>query len=119
MPIPNPAPTPEQIVAVAEIAMVTTAKAQQMIAADSDPAISNAKWVATLTDIARWQSGVGTDAGDVKRVDQIEFFEGAAANARLDIRNAVRLRYGLDFITSEEAFASGVNMSSLQWFGCQ
>jgi hypothetical protein len=116
MPTPVPTPTAAQIVTVAEIAMVSTDAAASMVTADSTQEISDAKWSATLLDIASWTGGVGRDAGDVKRVDQIEFFEGAAANARLDIRNAVRMRYGLSFISSEAANAANVNVSSLKWF---
>ena len=116
MPTPVPTPTAAQIVTVAEIAMVTTDKATSMIAADSDQDISNAKWAATVLDIARWNAGVSTDAGDVKRVDQIEFFEGSNVNARLDLRNNVRLRYGLEFLTSESVAGCGLRVQSLNWF---
>jgi hypothetical protein len=116
MPTPVPAPTPAQIVTVAEIAMVSTDVASAMIAADLTQEISDAKWAATLLDISSWTGGVGRDAGDVKRVDTIEFFEGSNVNARLDLRNAVRLRYGLDFLSSESSAACGVAIESLRWF---
>lgn len=120
MPIPVPTPTAAQIVAVAEIMMVSTEKATQLISADSQQDIADAKWASTLNDLAAWSGGIGTDAGDLKRVDQIEFFEGSALNARLDLRNRLRLRYGLELISSEQAAAgSGTNMKSLQWFECR
>jgi hypothetical protein len=115
MPTPIPTPTAAQIVTVAEIMMVSTSKAESLIAADSGQDISDAKWAATLTDITRWAT-IGSDAGDVKRVDQIEFFEGSAANARLDLRNALRIRYGLPILTSEASAGIGVEMKSLCWF---
>lgn len=118
MPTPDPSPTAAQLVTVAEIMMVSVDDARSRIAADSEQEISDAKWAATLADITAWTTGgVSTDAGDVKRVDQIEFFEGSNINARLDIRNRVRIRYGLPFVSSEESGAgAGVNMASLEWF---
>ncbi|MEO5859174.1 MAG: hypothetical protein ABIR33_09525 [Pyrinomonadaceae bacterium] len=101
MPEPVPTPTASQIVTVAEIAMVTVALVITAIAADSDQDISDAKWAKTLTDIALWDGGVSTDAGDVKRVDVIEFFEGSNVNARLNIRNRIRARYGFDLLTTD------------------
>lgn len=116
MPTPSPEPTPAQIVTVAEIAMVTVDEVVTMIAANSSQDIVDAQWAATLLDIASWTTGgVGRDAGDVKRIDQIEFFESGASNARLEIRNAVRMRYGLPFMTSEEASQSSVTLASLNW----
>lgn len=115
MPTPSPAPTPAEIVTVAEIAMVSYDDAETMISADSVQAVSDAKWAKTLLDIGTWEGGVDRDAGDVKRVDQIEFFEGGAANARLEIRNAVRMRYGLPWMSSEAAEQSGVTLASLNW----
>ena len=117
MPTPDPAPNEAQILTVSEIAMVSYEEAETKISADSRQAVSNAKWAATLLDIASWTTGgVGRDAGDVKRVDNIEFFEGSASVARLEIRNAVRLRYGLPYMTSEQAANSDVLIQSLQWF---
>jgi hypothetical protein len=116
MPTPVPAPTAAEIVAVAEIAMVTVETVRTVIAGDTDQEISDAKWAATLADIARWNGEVGADAGDVRRVDEIEFFEGSAVRARLDLRNAVRARYGLGFLNSESSAAGGVDVSSLEWF---
>lgn len=119
MPTPVPTPTAAQLVTVAEIMMISVDDARSRIAADSDQDISDAKWAATLTDIASWTTGgVSTDAGDVKRVDQIEFFQGSNVSTRLDLRNRVRFRYGLPFVTSEEAGGgAGVIMASLEWFG--
>lgn len=115
MPEPVPAPTAAQIVTVAEIAMVSTDEVVTMISANSSQDIVDAQWAATLLDIASWTTGgVGRDAGDVKRVDQIEFFESGAVNARLEIRNAVRMRYGLPRLESESS-ASAVTLASLNW----
>lgn len=116
MPTPDPTPTPAQIVTVAEIAMVSVEEITTAISADTDQDISDAKWAKTLTDIEAWEGGVDREAGDVKRVGQIEFFEGGAANARLEIRNAVRMRYGFGYMTSEAAEQASVNMASLEWF---
>lgn len=118
MPTPDPTPTAAQIVIVAEIAMVTVEFASSMISAHADADIVDAQWAATLADIARWAEGIGTDTGDVKRVDQIEFFEKSNVAARLDIRNSIRLRYGLPYLSAESAGLS-VDMASLQWFHCR
>lgn len=115
MPEPVPAPTAPQIVTVAEIAMVSVDEVQTMISANASQDIVDAQWAATLLDIASWTTGgIGRDAGDVKRVDQIEFFEGGASNARLEIRNAVRMRYGLPRLEDESA-VNAVPISSLNW----
>lgn len=117
MPTPVPTPTEAQILTTSEIARVSYEDADTMISADSVQAVSNAKWAATLLDVASWTTGgVGRDAGDVKRVDQIEFFESGAVNARLAIINAVRMRYGLSRLDSEAA-QSQVTLASLNWIG--
>lgn len=118
MPTPIPTPTAEQIVTVAEIMRVSTDRAISLISADSDQSISDAKWAATLSDIGLWNGGIATDGGDIKRVDQIEFFEGSASKSRLDLINRVRRRYGLDELTTETG-SGDVGMgivSSLEWF---
>lgn len=114
MPTPSPTPSESEILTAAEIAMVSYEYAETMIAADSSQPVADAKWAATLTQISDW-ADVGSDAGDIKRVDTIEFFEGAAAKARLAFRNTLRLRYGLAPLLSETA-GTGTNPSSLQWF---
>lgn len=99
MPEPVPAPTAEQIVTVAEITMVTTSAVEAAIALD-DQDIADAKWARTLEDIDSWPD-IRDEAGDLKRVGTLEFFEGAAITTRLGFRNRIRARYGLPLLLSE------------------
>lgn len=114
MPIPSPEPTAAQIVTVAEIAMVSVEEATTFVSADSDQDVADAKWARTLADITNW-ADLGSDLGDTKRVDSIEFFEGAVAEGRLSFRNTLRQRYGLGPLLSETT-GVGVNIRSLCWF---
>jgi hypothetical protein len=93
MPTPVPTPTAAEIVTVSEIVMLSTDEVAEMIAADSDQDISNAKWAATLIDIDNWP-GIRDETGDLKKIGDIEFFEGTAPKIRLDFRNIIRVRYG-------------------------
>lgn len=115
MPEPVPTPTALQLVTVAEIAMVTVEEAQSMIAADASQDISNAKWSLTLNQIDEW-ADLGSDPGDIKRIDSIEFFEGASGKGRLDFRNTLRQRYGLCPLRTENPAQSSLNVRSLKWF---
>jgi hypothetical protein len=116
MPEPVPAPTTEQLVIVAEIAMVSVDEAESMVASDTSQSVSDAKWARTLEDIERW-STIRDETGDIKKIGSIEFFEGVSINSRLGFRNLLRRRYGLDAITSEteEVFVA-LGASSLPWF---
>jgi hypothetical protein len=100
MPEPVPTPTAEEIVTVAEIAMLASAAAAAMIAADEDQGISDAKWARTLEDIDLWPD-IRDEAGDIKKVGPIEFFEGTGGMTRLSFRNMIRVRYGQTVLTSE------------------
>jgi hypothetical protein len=118
MAVPVPTPTAEQIVAVAEIVMTTTDDALAMISSESDQDRADAKWALTLADIDAWPA-IRSEKGDLKRVGNIEFFEGKEISTRLDFRNSIRSRYGLALLVSElygttAALAAGV--SSLEWF---
>jgi hypothetical protein len=116
MPEPVPAPTTEQLVIIAEIAMVSVDEASGMVASDTDQDVSSAKWARTLTDIDRWDS-IRNEGGDIKRIGNIEFFEGTSDETRLEFRNLIRGRYGLDLLTTEvEASFNSFAASSLQWF---
>lgn len=114
MPTPSPTPTAAQIVLVAEIMMVSVDDARSRIAADSDQEISDAKWAATLTDIASWP-GIKSGSRKIKRIDDIEFFEGGAGEQRLSFRNDLRARYGLAALATESGLSCGPT-SSLAWF---
>lgn len=100
MPEPVPAPTPEQIVTVAEITMLSTATVAAMIAANEDQGISDARWARTVGDIELWPN-IRDEAGDIKRVGSIEFFEGTGVTTRLGFRNMIRLRYDQPVLLSE------------------
>jgi hypothetical protein len=115
MPEPVPTPTALQIVTVAEIAMVTVDEVRTMIAADDDQDISDAKWSLTLVQIDEW-GDIGSDPGDIKKIDTIEFFEGVTGEGRLDFRNTLRLRYGLCALITENPAESNLSVRSLRWF---
>jgi len=118
--MPQPVPTPEvdELVTVAEICLVTYDEAVVMVAADSQQDVSNAKWAATLEDLALWPE-LRFETGDVKKVGSIEFFEEAASSGRLDYRNSIRVRYGLPILTSEDTPTSsnGSGSGSISSYG--
>jgi hypothetical protein len=97
---PVPAPTSTEIVTVAEITQLPVAVVLAMVSADEDQDISNAKWARTLEDIDLWPE-IRDEAGDIKRVGSIEFFEGANIDTRLGFRNMIRTRYGQVILLSE------------------
>lgn len=118
MPTPAPTPTDTQIALVAEITQLDTDTVSSMVASDSTQTMSDAKWALTIGDIATWTSGLGEDAGDIKKVDVIEFFEGKAKETRLDFRNKVRIRYGQTALDEENATVTDAAVigTSLGWF---
>ncbi|MCA1589174.1 MAG: hypothetical protein LC734_02045 [Acidobacteria bacterium] len=105
MPLPVPAPTAEEIEIVAEIMMLSYPTVALMIAA-YDQDIANAKWARTLEDIDIW-TAIRDETGDIKRVGDIEFFEGTNINTRLDFRNRLRLRYGQLALLGESGATCG------------
>lgn len=111
---PAPTPTAAQKVTLAEIVMLSVDEVTTMITGESTQAIADAKWALTLTDITTW-AGIGDDAGDVKRVGSIEFFENKVAEGRLAFRNKIRQRYGYDLLTTENG-AGAFAVSSGTWF---
>lgn len=115
MPEPVPAPTAEELVIVAEVAMLPYSDVESMVSADSDQDVSDAKWARTLEDIDTW-TDVRDEAGDIKRVGSIEFFEGIGT--RLDFRNRIRSRYGQTLLISERERVglTAFDVSSLPWF---
>lgn len=113
MSTPVPAPTADEIEIVAEIVMEDVDAVTSFISQYTQT-IANAKWARTLTDITTW-ADIVDEAGDIKKVGSIEFFEHTIGISRLAFRNKVRLRYGLDMLMSETvdtAFA----VSSTNWF---
>lgn len=114
MPTPEPNPTAAQLVTVAEIMSVSVDEARSLIAADSEQEISDAKWAKTIEDLAAWP-GIKNASRKIKRVDDIEFFEGGAGDQRLAFRNDLRARYGLGALATEVGNVCGP-ASSLEWF---
>lgn len=113
MATPAPTPTADQIEVVAEIAMEDVDAVATFIAQYTQ-SVGDAKWARTLADITSW-ADIVDEAGDIKKVGSIEFFEKTIGMSRLAFRNKVRHRYGLDLLTSETvdtAFA----VSSTNWF---
>lgn len=96
---PVPYPTAAQIEIVVEITRLSTAAVTTMIAA-YDQDIADAKWARTLEDINLWLP-IRDEAGDVKKIGPIEFFDGASITTRLEFRNRVRTRYGQLALLSE------------------
>lgn len=104
---PDPAPTPAQLVTLAEIVMEAVGDAESMVKGESTQAIADAKWARTLTDIEAW-ADLADDIGDVKKLGSIEFFENKTVAGRLEFRNKIRRRYGYpELSTGELAIASG------------
>lgn len=93
MPLPSPTPpTAAQIETLVDITQLSTEAVTAMLGA-YDQDISNAKWALTLLDLAEWPD-IKAEAGDVKRVGSIEFFEGASGKYALSFINRIRTRYG-------------------------
>ncbi len=100
MPIPSPAPTPEELATLSEIVMLSDDETLEMVSSPGDQDISDAKWALTLTDIGNW-STVRDDAGDVKKLGPIEFID-KTNQTRLNFRNKIRHdRYGLEALSDE------------------
>jgi hypothetical protein len=117
MAVPVPAPTAVDVVSFSEIALVAAATVTDLVSADSDQEVATEKWLRTLDDIDVWDGGTGTKQTKLKKLGDMEFFEGKAEDARLDLRNRVRTRYGLPPITSETVVQSALTeFASLEWF---
>jgi hypothetical protein len=114
MPVPVPTPAVDEVQIVSEIVLETYETTESAIDGQSTQAIADAKWALTLDDVDAW-AAIETETGDVKRVGEIEFFQGTAPETRLDFRNKVRQRYGFSALTSERVPA-GVEVASLPWF---
>jgi len=99
MPIPDPTPTASQLATLSEIVMLSDDETLEMVSSPDDQDISDAKWALTLTDIGNWTT-IRDDAGDVKKVGEIEFFD-KAGNTRLNFRNNIRRRYGWEVLLDE------------------
>lgn len=111
---PAPEPTAAQIETVAEITMLSYEVAADMIGSPSTQEITDAKWARTLTDITSWDDLVD-EAGDVRRVGSIEFFENKIGTSRLAFRNKVRARYGYEPLVTETG-ETQTAIASLGWF---
>lgn len=96
--------------------MLSVDEVSTMIAADSDQDIVNAQWALTLADITAWDAGIRDEAGDIKKVGSIEFFEGIAPKTRLDFRNMVRVRYGQTVLFYEGQDDAQELVSTQQYF---
>lgn len=99
MPVPIPTPTATQLATLSEIVMLSDDETLEMVSSPTGQDISNAKWALTLTDITNW-TAIRDDAGDVKKVGEIEFFD-KAGNTRLNFRNNIRRRYGWPVLLDE------------------
>lgn len=111
--LPAP-PTDEQIVIVGEITFLTTDQVLSMISADTQ-LIANAKWARTLADIVLWDD-LEDEAGDIKRVGPIEFFDNRSVEYRLSFRNRILARYGYPLLSTESGEATLAAVASLEWF---
>jgi hypothetical protein len=105
MPEPVPTPTAAQIVDLSDILSLSITATSEAVAADESQEISNAKWAKTLADLTTYATLYG-DAGDIKRVGTIEFFENKAQVQLLRIINGIRRRYG---VTELDSLTASVN----------
>lgn len=110
---PDPEPTAEELVTLAEITMLSVDDAAAMVGADSDQDTVDAKWARTLADIESW-ADIVDDASDTTKIGGIELDTDKADAFRLRFRNKVRGRYGITLLQSENAQIGCV--SSGAWF---
>lgn len=115
MPTPSPTPTDDELRIAAEIMMVDIEDVLDIVSSNSTQGFSDVNWAATLNDIDSWDSIKG-ESGDIKRVGSIEFFEGKNISTRLDFRNMIRSRYGLDVLFYEGQGDAVPLTSTLRWF---
>jgi len=99
MPIPADTPTAAELASLSEIVMLSDDETLEMVSSPEDQDIADAKWALTVTDLSNW-TAIRDDAGDVKKVGAIEFFD-KAGNTRLNFRNNIRRRYGWDVLLDE------------------
>lgn len=123
MPTPIPTPTAEELVMMADIIIEPSDGLLELVSADSGQDISNAKWDATLLDMSSYTTldGVASKGMRIKKVGAIEFQDTGNVNyssARLDIRNRIRIRYGLSPLLNESGAVadSCALIQSLEWF---
>lgn len=116
MPTPSPEPTADEIETLVDITMLSTDEVVEMVASPATQAVADAKWSKTRTDITSWNNGIASEAGDVKRVGNIEFFENKAIDYRLDFRNRIRTRYGKDLLASETSLGWCELVTTLKYF---
>lgn len=118
MPVPDPTPTAAQLVTVAEIMLVPADQVLGIVSADSDQEFSDAKWAATLADIANWPS-FAFGKRRIKKVDSIEFFDNGVTFDRLEFRNSLRRRYGLvELLTDDNSVTEIVYSTPSTPTGC-
>ena len=93
MPEPVPTPSAAQIVSVAAITGLSTDTVSVMIASPIDQDIANATWTLALKYANLWDAAA-EDAGDVKKVGEIEFFENKSGDFQLDLKTKILNLYG-------------------------
>lgn len=90
---PDPEPTPAQLVDVSDILGVDGNAAALSIISDFDSQEeTDARWGKTLSDLTNYAL-LTANADNVKKVGEIEFFEGKADDALLALTNTIRRRY--------------------------
>jgi hypothetical protein len=99
MATPVPTPTARQLVKMSDILDLETSAEALAAVSDFDQDEATARWAETLDDLTSYDAA-SSDAGDVKRVGQIEFFGGKNGEQLLWITNRIRRRYGIEEISS-------------------
>jgi hypothetical protein len=118
--LPNPEPTPDDIIAVSQITQETVESIRSAIAAETNQDIADAKWRKALQYVAAFDETFASTvtADDVKKVGPIEFRDAPPSPdqdaARLRLKNELRHLYGFAALTTESASLDEV--ASLKWY---
>lgn len=99
MPSPQPPPQSAQLSQVGEIfGVASNAAVLEIVSSEPAQLDANAKWLATLNDLEKFES-IKHDSSRLN--GKIAGYESSKADTRLLIINAVRARYGLARVASE------------------
>jgi hypothetical protein len=98
---PVPTPTVEQLEIFSEITFIPAEDALAVVSAYDDQDLADLKWLRTLDDLDVWAT-LPTADDNLKRLGEMEFFEGKDVDTRLAFRNKVRWRYGYGPLLSEQ-----------------
>ena len=112
MPTPVPTPTSAEKAKLRPILELETHAEVLALVSDFDTqAEADAEWALTLADLTRLGS-LNTGRSNIKKIlDVVEFFEGGSGADRLEAINDIRIRYGLEplstLVQSDEIVSTG------------